>query len=50
MVWKWKATIIDTVKSENIARISHIGSNSVEGLIAKPIIDILLEMIVRVMW
>jgi GrpB-like predicted nucleotidyltransferase (UPF0157 family) len=30
--------------AENIARISHIGSTAVPGLIAKPTIDILLEI------
>ena len=39
-----KQSILNTVKAENIARINHIGSSSVEGLIAKPIIDILLEI------
>lgn len=32
------------VGKENIARISHIGSTAVPGLIAKPTIDILLEI------
>lgn len=39
-----KQNILNTVKAENIARINHIGSSSVKGLIAKPIIDILLEI------
>jgi GrpB-like predicted nucleotidyltransferase (UPF0157 family) len=30
--------------NENIARVSHIGSTSVPGLLAKPTIDILLEI------
>jgi len=32
------------VGQENIARISHIGSTAVKGLLAKPTIDILLEI------
>lgn len=32
------------IGTENIARISHIGSTSVPGLMAKPTIDILLEI------
>ena len=39
-----KQNILNAVKTENIARINHIGSCAVEGLIAKPIIDILLEI------
>jgi GrpB-like predicted nucleotidyltransferase (UPF0157 family) len=39
-----KQNILNTVNAEDIARINHIGSSAVEGLIAKPIIDILLEI------
>lgn len=39
-----KQNIINAVKAEDIARINHIGSSAVEGLIAKPTIDILLEI------
>lgn len=39
-----KQRIISHVKPENIARISHIGSTAVEGLTAKPTVDILLEI------
>ena len=38
-----KQRIISHVEPENIVRISHIGSTAVEGLIAKPTVDILLE-------
>lgn len=33
----------ELLSAHEIARVNHIGSTSVEGLIAKPIIDILLE-------
>ncbi len=36
--------IIQAVNRENITRISHIGSSAVEGLLAKPIVDILIEI------
>jgi GrpB-like predicted nucleotidyltransferase (UPF0157 family) len=39
-----KQNILNAIKAEDIARINHIGSSAVEGLIAKPIIDILLEI------
>ena len=39
-----KQNILNTVKAQDIARINHIGSSAVEGLIAKPTIDILLEI------
>lgn len=39
-----KDRIVAAVGKENIARISHYGSTSVPGLIAKPTIDILLEI------
>lgn len=45
---KWFAeerTVLEKfIGTENIARISHIGSTSVPGLMAKPTIDILLEI------
>ncbi|MFA7073899.1 MAG: GrpB family protein [Endomicrobiaceae bacterium] len=47
--WKeWYAheesLIIKIIGKENIQRINHIGSTSVEGLISKPTIDILIEI------
>ncbi len=36
--------LLESVFGEKILRISHIGSTSVPGLIAKPTIDILLEL------
>lgn len=36
--------ILNAVCVHDVARINHIGSTAVEGLSAKPIIDILLEM------
>lgn len=36
-------SLINIVDRENVKRISHIGSTAVEGLIAKPTVDILLE-------
>lgn len=39
-----KQRIISHVEPENIVRISHIGSTAVEGLTAKPTVDILLEI------
>ncbi len=39
-----RATLLSLIGDENIERISHIGSTSVPGLIAKPTIDILLEI------
>jgi len=36
--------IVNAVGKTNIERINHIGSTSVEGLVAKPTIDILLEI------
>ncbi|MFT4146193.1 MAG: GrpB family protein, partial [Mobilitalea sp.] len=35
---------LQAVFGDNLVRISHIGSSAVEGLIAKPTIDILLEV------
>ncbi|MDR0778161.1 MAG: GrpB family protein [Methanomassiliicoccaceae archaeon] len=44
---KWyaeeKERLICLIGSENIVRITHIGSTSVPGLISKPTVDILLE-------
>ncbi len=39
-----KDTIISALGTKNMYRINHIGSTSVPGLIAKPTIDILLEI------
>lgn len=39
-----KQKILSAVNTEDIARINHIGSSAVEGLIGKPTIDILLEI------
>jgi len=39
-----KEAILRAVGIENTARISHIGSSAVPGLIAKPTVDILLEL------
>lgn len=36
--------IMAAVGQENIVRVSHIGSTAVKGLVAKPTIDILLEI------
>lgn len=36
--------IISAVEKANVVRISHIGSTAVPGLLAKPTIDILLEV------
>jgi GrpB-like predicted nucleotidyltransferase (UPF0157 family) len=45
---KWyaeeKANLERLIGAKDIARISHIGSTSVPGLIAKPTVDILLEI------
>ena len=48
-MWKTQATaeiemITRVIGRENVCRISHIGSTSVDGLLAKPTIDILLEI------
>ncbi|MGN0144572.1 MAG: GrpB family protein, partial [Clostridium sp.] len=44
---KWyeieKKSLVDEFK-ESIVRINHIGSTSVKGLIAKPTVDILMEV------
>lgn len=39
-----KQRIISNVEPKSIVRISHIGSTAVEGLVAKPTVDILLEI------
>lgn len=39
-----KRNILSTINNKDVVRINHIGSSAVEGLIAKPIIDILLEI------
>ncbi len=39
-----KELLMQCVGEKNIARISHIGSTAVPGLIAKPTVDILLEI------
>lgn len=42
--WRERDKIAAAAGEENIVRISHIGSTAVPGLIAKPTIDILLEI------
>ena len=39
-----KRTILSNINTNDIARINHIGSSAIKGLIAKSTIDILLEM------
>lgn len=39
-----KQKLLSCIDRENIMRINHIGSSAVEGLIAKPTVDILLEI------
>ncbi|MDO5520977.1 MAG: GrpB family protein [bacterium] len=39
-----KNNILSVVDKNDVIRINHIGSSAIEGLIAKPIIDILLEI------
>ncbi|WP_428243925.1 GrpB family protein [Gynuella sp.] len=39
-----KTNILSTLNTNNIAAIHHIGSTAVEGLSAKPVIDIMLEI------
>lgn len=39
-----KENLLCLIGAENIARISHYGSTSVSGLLAKPTVDILLEI------
>lgn len=36
--------LLEVIGHDNIVRISHIGSTSVKGLIAKPTVDILMEL------
>ncbi|SNS88182.1 GrpB protein [Anaerovirgula multivorans] len=36
--------LFSCIKNQDIKRINHIGSSAVEGLIAKPTVDILLEV------
>jgi GrpB-like predicted nucleotidyltransferase (UPF0157 family) len=42
---KEKAILVQSIGIENIVRITHYGSTAVPGLIAKPTIDILVEII-----
>lgn len=39
-----KQKLLNCIDKKNILRINHIGSTAVEGLIAKPTVDILLEI------
>lgn len=39
-----KKNILNAVKAQDVVRINHIGSSAIEGLMAKPTIDILLEI------
>ena len=39
-----KQKLLSCIDRKNIMRINHIGSSAVEGLIAKPTVDILLEI------
>ncbi|MBP2657022.1 MAG: putative glutamate-rich protein GrpB [Firmicutes bacterium] len=39
-----KEQLFSYIKNKDIKRINHIGSSAVEGLIAKPTVDILLEI------
>jgi GrpB-like predicted nucleotidyltransferase (UPF0157 family) len=41
---KERNVVVQTIGAHNIVRISHIGSTAVPGLIAKPTIDILIEI------
>ncbi|WP_081896903.1 GrpB family protein [Clostridium sp. KNHs214] len=38
-----KQQLLNCIDRKNIMRINYIGSSAVEGLIAKPTVDILLE-------
>ena len=40
-----KNNLFELLKEQGICSINHIGSTAVEGLISKPIVDILLELI-----
>ncbi len=42
-----KKNILTYISSENIYRINHIGSTAVKSLVAKPTVDILLELNIR---
>ncbi len=44
LYWRERDKVAAAAGDENIVRISHIGSTAVSGLIAKPTIDILLEI------
>lgn len=39
-----RSSILMNIKADNILRINHIGSTVIRGLIAKPTVDILLEI------
>ncbi len=39
-----RARVLSAVGAENIIRVNHFGSTAVKGLIAKPTVDILLEI------
>ena len=39
-----KTSLLHLLHDYNVCRINHIGSTSVDGLVAKPIVDILLEL------
>ena len=39
-----KQRILEKIKADDLARINHIGSSAVDGLLAKPTIDIQLEI------
>lgn len=39
-----KYNLLTCVNPDNVCRINHIGSSAVEGLLAKPTVDILLEV------
>lgn len=39
-----KKLLLHSIGRDQVARISHIGSTAVKGLLAKPTIDILLEI------
>ncbi len=39
-----KINILNAVGAENVLRVNHFGSTAVKGLIAKPTVDILLEL------
>lgn len=39
-----KRDLLHTLRNFDVCRINHIGSTAIDGLIAKPIVDILLEL------